>query len=114
MTEPIFRLPDLILHPTPLAEEMAATPWHVAKSRIADARAKYSVDGSGVLVAIGDSGFDREHCQAGGLKDRVAAHYDFTGEGHWDDHGHGTHVAGCVLSIAPKVSLINAKCLGAQ
>lgn len=114
MDDPIYRLPDLIIHPTPLESEIQATPWHVVKSRIADARQKFSVDGSGVLVAIGDTGFDRVHCESGGLQGRVSAQYDFTGEGHFDEHGHGSHVAGCVLSIAPKCSLINVKCLSQQ
>lgn len=109
--DPIFRLPTLIVHPTPLAEEIAATPWHVVKTRIVDVREKFGVDGSRVKAAIGDSGFDRVHCETGGLKGRVAGQFDFTGEGPFDFHAHGSHVAGDALSIAPKLNLVNVKCL---
>lgn len=107
--DPIYRLPPYIVHPTPTAEEAAATPWHVVASRAPDARAKFEVDGSGVPVGVGDTGFDAEHVQAGALKG--ARLYDFTGDGDYDRHGHGTHCIGDVLSMAPKVSPISFKCL---
>lgn len=112
--DPIFRLPTLIVHPTPLSDEIAATPWHVIKTRIGDVREKFGVDGSRVKAAIGDTGFDRVHCDSGGLKGRVVNHFDFTGEGPYDSHGHGSHVAGCALSMAPQLNLVNVKCLNGR
>jgi subtilisin family serine protease len=109
--EPIFRLPPVVIHPTPSESEIKAEPWHIAKTRIADARGKYGVDGSRVKVAVGDTGFDKVHCETGQLVGRVASHHDFTNSGVWDLHGHSTHVAGLVLSMAPKASLVNVKCL---
>lgn len=109
-----YRLPDVIVHPTPLATEIAETPWHVAKSRITDVRTQYGVDGSGVPGGVADTGVDELHCKLGGLKGRVVRQVNFTSDGGmegWDGHSHGTHVAGCILSMAPKVSLSSYKCL---
>ncbi|MFI9815149.1 S8 family serine peptidase [Saccharothrix variisporea] len=50
-------------------------------------------DGTGVTVAVLDTGYDQEHPE---LKDAVAVSRDFTGVGIQDDIGHGTHVAATV------------------
>jgi hypothetical protein len=67
MSEHWFRLPPLIVHPTPLDAEIQATPWHVVTSRVADARIKFEVDGTGIRAAIGDTGFDKAHFESGNL-----------------------------------------------
>ena len=112
--EPIFRLPPVVVHPTPSDAEIKAEPWHIAKTRIVEARDKFAVTGQRVKVAIGDTGFDKVHCESGQLKSSVAAHHDFTGSGAFDGHGHGSHVAGLVLSMAPQAKLVNVKCLNNQ
>src|ERR1700730_2349789 len=49
-------------------------------------------DGSGIGIAVLDSGLDKDHDS---FKGRVAASVDFTGAGKTEDsYGHGTHVAG--------------------
>ncbi|MEJ2856894.1 MULTISPECIES: S8 family serine peptidase [unclassified Saccharothrix] len=50
-------------------------------------------DGTGVTVAVLDTGYDQDHPE---LKDAVAVSRDFTGAGIQDDLGHGTHVAATV------------------
>jgi subtilisin family serine protease len=82
------------------------------------------VDGSGVGVAILDSGIAADHPA---LANRVVVSVDFTdkrGRGH-DFYGHGTHIAGIVAArgfqkavagadsgMAPAAHLINLKVLG--
>jgi serine protease AprX len=87
------------------------------------------IDGTGVGVAVLDSGIDPEHVD---LRDetrgrrRVVFSWDFTGRGSLDDpYGHGTHIAGIIAGdgsatimtgrdytgMAPNANLINFKVL---
>ena len=50
-------------------------------------------DGAGVVVAILDTGIDREHPAFSGIE---VVEEDFTGEGNGDSNGHGTHCAGTI------------------
>ncbi|MCD6327495.1 S8 family serine peptidase [bacterium] len=66
----------------------------------------YGIHGEGQIIGVGDTGVDADSCffydQSQGLPDstvnnwqrKIIAHYDRTGEGSWDEDGHGTHVAG--------------------
>jgi subtilisin family serine protease len=56
----------------------------------------YVRDGSNVDVYILDTGIFIEHTDFGG-RARLGA--DFTGEGNFDGHGHGSHVAGTLAPI---------------
>jgi subtilisin family serine protease len=77
--------------------------------------------GSGVTVAVLDTGIDAGHEVFAGLE---ITQRDFTGEGDGDRHGHGTHCAGTIagrdrqgfrLGVAPGVEeLLVAKVLGAE
>ena len=79
--------------------------------------------GEGIVVAIIDSGIDYRHAALGGGMGpgyRVIGGYDFINndEDPWDDHGHGTHVAGIVggnadafKGMAPDTRLIALKVL---
>jgi subtilisin family serine protease len=80
--------------------------------------------GSGVTVAIIDTGIDYRHSALGsgfGPGFKVKGGWDFVNNDAdpLDDHGHGTHVAGIVAGqsdvitgVAPDVSLIAYKVLG--
>ncbi|MFN2500537.1 MAG: S8 family serine peptidase [Pyrinomonadaceae bacterium] len=84
-----------------------------------------SLDGTGIGIAIVDSGIDVRHTsfldKSNGV--RVAVSRDFTGEGRTDDpFGHGTHVAataagngrianGTYMGIAPNAKLLNLRVL---
>ncbi|HKY03491.1 MAG TPA: S8 family peptidase, partial [Blastocatellia bacterium] len=83
------------------------------------------INGSGVGIAVIDSGIDPSHAsfRAGNSASRIIANIDFTGEARTDDpHGHGTHVAslaagstqlanGAYAGIAPAANLINVRVL---
>ncbi|EKD28711.1 MAG: peptidase S8/S53 subtilisin kexin sedolisin, partial [uncultured bacterium] len=66
------------------------------------------IKGTGQIVAIGDTGLDADmvffYDAAQGLPNgtvnsnqrKIIAYHDLAGNGDWDNHGHGTHVAGTV------------------
>src|SRR5919199_4335300 len=88
----------------------------------------YTLDGSGIGIAILDSGVDNGHKSFLGSDDRlrIVVNKDFTGEGRTDDpYGHGTHVTaiaagngrianGRYLGIAPGASILNLRVLNKQ
>ena len=93
-------------------------------------RQQLGVDGTGVAVAVIDSGIYAEHADFGdaatGLP-RVARFFDFvhSAAAPYDDYGHGTHVAGIVAGngadsggaragIAPAAQLVVLKVLDAS
>lgn len=78
------------------------------------------ITGSGIRVAIVDTGIDYTHPDLGGCfgeSCKVIDGYDFVNDDNdpMDDFGHGTHVAGIVaangkaLGVAPEVSLLAYK-----
>jgi serine protease AprX len=87
-----------------------------------------TLDGSGIGIAILDSGIDPNHhaFQSSTGGSRIIQNLDFTGEGRTDDpYGHGTHVAsaaagnahvanGAYTGIAPEANIINVRVLGSQ
>lgn len=70
-------------------------------------------DGTGITVAVIDTGVDEEHYA---LADVVTSQQDFTDEGIGDNNGHGTHCAGIIASkdarrrgIAPGAKIADIK-----
>ncbi|HWR97569.1 MAG TPA: S8 family peptidase, partial [Candidatus Methanoperedens sp.] len=100
-------------------------PWGVKRIN-ADPATRGTRSGAGVKLAVVDTGIWRS--AAGAIHPDLAAAYrggyDFVNgdAGPWDDHGHGTHVAGIiaaadngfgVVGVAPGVSLYAVKVLDA-
>jgi subtilisin family serine protease len=69
-------------------------------------------DGSGITVAVLDTGIDASHPAFAGV---AITEKDFTGDGDGDAHGHGTHCAGTIfgadveglrIGVAPNVDRV--------
>jgi subtilisin family serine protease len=76
----------------------------------------HNITGEDVTVAILDTGIDYNHVNLGGGFGpgySVVGGYDFvnTDSDPMDDHGHGTHIAGITLGVAPNASLYAYKVL---
>jgi subtilisin len=77
-------------------------------------------DGSGVRVAIVDSGVDGAHAAVGGVDRAVAIETDAQGveravqDGRGDLCGHGTACAGIVRGLAPACGIASVRVLGEQ
>jgi serine protease AprX len=106
----------------------ATTEWTGATIGATEVREVLGYDGTGVGVAVIDSGVTSWHDDLTGVSSaqRVDAFVDFVnGREHaYDDYGHGTHVAGIIggngadsggarTGIAPGVRLISLKVLDA-
>jgi serine protease AprX len=84
-----------------------------------------TLDGSGVTIAVLDSGIDSKH-KSFATTGKIKFSKDFTGENRTDDPwGHGTHVAaiaagdgaptgGAYEGIAPAANLVNLRVLNSQ
>lgn len=87
-------------------------PWHVTAVKAPEAWAKNpAAKGRGIVVAILDTGVQANHP---GLDGKVIGTYSAitkkVGDAA-DGHGHGTHCAGIVHSIAPEASIFAIKVL---
>jgi subtilisin len=93
--------------PLPLPQPVADWAWGGAT-------------GSGIRVAVIDSGVDADHPRVGGVGESVAIEADAEAEEgyrivegpHEDLYGHGTACAAIIRSIAPEVELISVRVLG--
>ena len=86
-------------------QENANGRWGIERIAVP---AAWSIGGSfaPVLVAVLDTGIASDAPFA----HRVVANIDFSGEGTTEDgHGHGTHMAGTIVAIAPNANLLNVK-----
>jgi subtilisin family serine protease len=80
--------------------------------------------GAGVIVAVLDTGIDRQHEAFSHLPEGRLEQRDFTGEGNEDRNGHGTHCAGIIfgspvngkrIGIAPEIErALIGKVIGSQ
>lgn len=113
---PVIKLPPMkpvnVQKFDPEAMKLKSHPYHVTLVKAPEAWGiNPAAKGKGVRVAILDTGVQHDHP---GLHGRVVGMYDAIRkkEGSATDrHGHGTHCAGIVHSIAPDADLIAIKVL---
>lgn len=113
----VFHLALYAIHPQ-ISQRADNFTYGLQKLRIPEVRLKKNdLDGRGVKVGILDTGIDATH---GDLQGRTLVFKDFVNEkaNPYDDHGHGTHVAGTIsggnasgpsIGVAPAVKLVIAK-----
>jgi len=83
-----------------------AERWGVTKIEAPQAWQTTRGDQS-IIVAVLDTGINKDNLD---LADRVVAEVNFTDSPTSDDlYGHGTHMAGTIVAIAPECRLMNVK-----
>ncbi|MFQ5907470.1 MAG: S8 family serine peptidase [Thermoplasmata archaeon] len=93
--------------------------WALSATQ-ADQLHAMGLTGAGVMVCIVDTGIDLGHPDFGGVQ--LAAWRDFVADEPlpYDDHGHGTFMAGLIVGrglvrgLAPEVALVVAKAIDAE
>ncbi|OFX20791.1 MAG: hypothetical protein A2V77_02200, partial [Anaeromyxobacter sp. RBG_16_69_14] len=83
-------MPTRLIEPVGATRAANTTSWGVA----AVGADKSNFDGTGVVVAILDTGIDAQHPAFAGV---TLVQQDFSGSGNGDKMGHGTHCAGTVF-----------------
>ena len=104
----IIGLPgDTIVHDTvfPMSDELPASAYHVT-DKIRECH-RLGINGRGSLVSVNDTGIGTHKFL--GMLGEIR---DFTSSGSpRDKHGHGSHCAGIVKSLAPGCTIMGAKVL---
>jgi len=89
-----------------LDDSYLAERWGVTKIEAPQAWQTTRGDQS-IIVAVLDTGISKDNLD---LADRVVAEVNFTDSPTSDDlYGHGTHMAGTIVAIAPECRLMNVK-----
>ncbi len=118
---------------TPWGKEVSATetelPWGVARVRAPETWTTLGISGTGAVVALFDTGTSYVHPEVAanyrgnlghGLYDHAGSWFDAVRGGvyPYDDHGHGTHVAGTAVGqtvgVAPGAKWIAVKGLSGE
>lgn len=92
-------------------DPQAEIPWNITQVNVPSFWVK--TKGSGVVVAVVDTGLDFSHPEFAG---RIVSPYNFTTDTSDDVEGHGTHVSGIIAGktsgIAPEARIMPLKVFG--
>jgi subtilisin family serine protease len=95
------------------------TEWAFKITEIKDLNEK-DYNGDGVVIGIVDSGIDISHPDLDHINITAWADYVGGASEPYDDHGHGTHIAGIIAAsgeirgIAPKVDMVVVKAISSD
>ena len=97
-------------------DTVGEVPWGLKAIKIPELRKAYgaSIRGQGIRVGVLDTGIQAKHSEFRSVLGKIAFR-DFVNKMPiaYDDHGHGTHVAGTIagvkVGVAPQVSLVIGK-----
>lgn len=97
-------------------DAVGEVPWGLKAIKVPELRKAYgaSMRGQGVRVGVLDTGIQAKHSEFGSVFGKIVFK-DFINKMPiaYDDHGHGTHVAGTIagvkVGVAPQVSLVIGK-----
>jgi subtilisin family serine protease len=87
-------MPMKLIAPVLVSDALEGVPGTVEWGIQAVQAHTSSFDGSGIVVAVLDTGIDKTHTAFAGA---TIVEKDFTGAGNGDIHGHGTHCAGTIF-----------------
>ncbi len=114
-------IPMKLIQPISVTDLDEATSQEIAWGVRAVGADTSPFTGSGIVVAVLDTGIDASHPAFAGMS---IIQNDFTGEGSGDQHGHGTHCAGTIfgrntdgrrIGVAPGIEkALIGKVLGAE
>lgn len=89
--------------PTPTEPTLQPVPWGI--SRINADKMWSTNTGSGIIVAVLDTGVDINHPD---LKSNIFSCVSYVGGNCEDWHGHGTHVSGTILAVNDEFGVVGA------
>lgn len=108
--DPIVTLPPLTRHNEPVS--MDSIPWDLQPYEQIERFRELTDGGRGLVIYVGDTGFDIEHADLDGIDIKGYKVFVQTRFGNEDPNGHGTHVLSIIFRLLPNATYLLGKVLG--